>query len=58
MRRLNQVEYENTVRDLLGVAVDLKGVLPVDTVAGGFDTSAEALHISSYQLDCYLAAAR
>jgi len=57
MRRLNQAEYENTVRDLLSVDVDLKGVLPVDTVAGGFDTSAEALHISSYQLDCYLAAA-
>lgn len=57
MRRLNQAEYENTVRDLLSVDVELKDVLPDDTVAGGFDTSAEALHISSYLLDNYLAAA-
>ncbi len=57
MRRLNQVEYQNTVRDLLGVELELKDLLPDDTVPGGFDTSAEALHMSSYQLDGYLAAA-
>lgn len=57
MRRLNQVEYSNTVRDLLSVDVDLKDVLPVDMAPGGFDTSAAALHMSSYQLDSYLAAA-
>ena len=28
LRRLNRVEYENTVRDLLGVDVDLKDLLP------------------------------
>jgi hypothetical protein len=57
MRRLNQVEYENTVRDLLGVEVELKDLLPDDTAPGSFDTSAESLHMSSYQLDAYLAAA-
>ncbi len=57
MRRLNQAEYENTVRDLLGVDVELKDVLPVDSVAGGFDTSAEMLHVSSQLLDNYLKAA-
>jgi cytochrome c5 len=57
MRRLNQVEYQNTVRDLLGVELELQDLLPDDTVPGGFDTSAEALHMSSYQLDGYLAAA-
>lgn len=57
MRRLNQVEYENTVRDLLHVDVELKDVLPVDTVPGGFDTSAEALHFSSHLLANYLEAA-
>ena len=57
MRRLNQVEYENTVRDLLGVDVELKDVLPVDSTAGGFDTSAETLHVSSYLLHNYLRAA-
>jgi mono/diheme cytochrome c family protein len=57
LRRLNQSEYENTVRDLLGVDVDLNDVLPADTVAGGFDTSAETLHMSSYLLRGYLSAA-
>jgi mono/diheme cytochrome c family protein len=57
MRRLNQVEYQNTVRDLLSVDVDLTGVLPVDTGAGGFDTAAETLRMSSYQLNGYLTAA-
>jgi len=57
MRRLNQAEYENTVRDLLGVEVELKDVLPVDSTAGGFDTSAEMLHVSSYLLHNYLRAA-
>ena len=28
MRRLNRAEYENTVRDLLGVDIDLKDLLP------------------------------
>ena len=57
MRRLNQAEYQNTVCDLLGVDVDLKDILPVDLAAGGFDTTAETLHMSSYQLNGYLAAA-
>ena len=48
MRRLNRAEYENTVRDLLGVDVDLKDLLPADTSTSGFDNSAEALHVSSY----------
>jgi hypothetical protein len=34
-RRLNRVEYENTVRDLLGVEVDLKDLLPIDGPVGG-----------------------
>lgn len=57
MRRLNQIEYENTVRDLFGVELELKDLLPDDTAPGSFDTSAELLHMSSYQLAGYLAAA-
>jgi mono/diheme cytochrome c family protein len=56
-RRLNRVEYENTVRDLLGVEVDLKDLFPVDGSAGGFDNVGEALHTSSFLLDRYLEAA-
>ncbi len=57
MRRLNQKEYVNTIRDLLRVDVDLEGLLPDDSVVGGFDTAAESLHFSSYQLAGYLEAA-
>ena len=37
LRRLNRTEYENTVRDLLGVEVNLKEQLPEDSSADGFD---------------------
>src|SRR5262249_57211021 len=54
LRRLNRVEYENTVRDLLQGDVEINDVLPADTVSGGFDTSAEALQFSSTLLANYL----
>jgi hypothetical protein len=57
MRRLNRAEYANTVRDLLGVEVDLSDLLPPDTSVSGFDNSAEALHTSSYLMRSYLDAA-
>ncbi|MBC8115856.1 MAG: DUF1587 domain-containing protein, partial [Candidatus Saccharimonas sp.] len=57
LRRLNRTEYQNTVRDLLGIDVDLKELLPLDSSAGGFDNVGEALHISSFLMDRYLDAA-
>jgi hypothetical protein len=57
LRRLNRSEYANTVRDLLGVEVDLADLLPPDTSTSGFDNSAEAMHTSSYLLRSYLDAA-
>lgn len=57
LRRLNRAEYANTIRDLLSVDVDLQDLLPVDTSTGGFDNSAEALHVSSYLMESYLEAA-
>ncbi|TWT29163.1 hypothetical protein KOR42_55510 [Thalassoglobus neptunius] len=45
-RRLNRLEYENTVHDLLGVDVPLKNLLPEDDFQDGFNTSAEALRVS------------
>jgi len=57
LRRLNRVEYENTVRDLLGVDANLKDLLPLDSSAGGFDNIGDALHISSFSMDRYLEAA-
>jgi mono/diheme cytochrome c family protein len=57
LRRLNRNEYQNTVRDLLAVDVDLKEVLPEDLNTSGFDTSAESLHVSSFLMASYLDAA-
>jgi hypothetical protein len=57
LRRLSRAEYQNTVRDLLGIDVDLKEVLPDDAQPGGFDNSAEAQHVSSFLMAGYLEAA-
>ena len=57
LRRLNRAEYQNTMRDLLAVDVDLKEMLPEDTSTSGFDNSAEALHVSSFLIARYLDAA-
>ncbi|HVC96613.1 MAG TPA: DUF1592 domain-containing protein [Pirellulales bacterium] len=57
LRRLNRVEYENTVRDLLGVHAELKEMLPRDSSSDGFDNVGEALHLSSFQMEKYLEAA-
>ena len=57
LRRLNRTEYENTVRDLLGVATPLKDLLPFDSSSDGFDNIGEALHTSSFLLEKYLEAA-
>ena len=57
LRRLNRVEYENTVRDLFGVRVDVKEMLPKDPSSYGFDTVGEVLAISPEQMEVYLEAA-
>lgn len=57
IRRLNRVEYENTIRDLLAISLDLKELLPPDASAHGFDTSGEAHHTSSFLMERYLEAA-
>jgi mono/diheme cytochrome c family protein len=57
LRRLNRVEYENTVRDLLNIDVPLQDLLPMDTAAHGFDNVGEALHSSSFLMERYLDAA-
>jgi mono/diheme cytochrome c family protein len=56
-RRLNRVEYENTVRDLLGIDIELQALLPLDGAANGFDNVGEALHVSSFLMEKYLEAA-
>jgi hypothetical protein len=57
LRRLNRVEYENTVRDLLGIRIKIKEQLPEDGSADGFDNAAAANHTSSFLMEKYLEAA-
>jgi len=57
MRRLNRSEYENTVKDLLGVEIDASD-LPDDANSDGFDTAGNALFFSSDQFEQYLKLAR
>ncbi len=57
-RRLNPVEYETTLRDLLAAPwLELKEMLPPDPEAHGFDNVADAQDISYVQLARYLEAA-
>jgi mono/diheme cytochrome c family protein len=57
MRRLNRVEYENTIHDLLAIDTPLQDLLPPDASDHGFDNVGEALHSSSFLLERYLQAA-
>lgn len=58
LRRLNRVEYRNTVRDLMGVDFDTTSEFPPDDTGHGFDNIGEVLSISPLLLEKYLAAAR
>jgi cytochrome c553 len=57
LRRLNRVEYENTINDLLGIKANLRAQLPQDGSADGFDNAGAALHTSSFLMERYLEAA-
>ncbi len=54
LRRLNRVEYRNTVRDLLGVDVDVRAELPADDVGEGFDHIGDVLSMPPTLLEKYL----
>jgi hypothetical protein len=58
LRRLNQREYANAIRDLLGLNVDVGALLPPDARKDGFDNDAAHLQVSPSYLDQYLSAAR
>jgi len=57
LRRLNRVEYENTVRHLLGISAELQELLPQDTPSHGFDNLGDALASCSELIESYLVAA-
>ncbi|HZR26390.1 MAG TPA: DUF1592 domain-containing protein [Vicinamibacterales bacterium] len=56
-QRLNRAEYQRSVRDLLGIDVDVNAYLPPDTVSTGFDNVADEQTFSPALLEGYLRAA-
>lgn len=57
VRRLNRVEYRNTIRDLIGVDYDTTSEFPPDDTGHGFDNIGDVLTLSPLLLEKYLAAA-
>jgi hypothetical protein len=53
MRRLNRIEYRNSIKDLTGVDVDISN-FPQDPLASGFDNIGAALTFSPMQMELYL----
>jgi hypothetical protein len=59
VHRLNRTEYNNAIRDLFALDVDVKSLLPGDETAdGSFDNFADVLTISTARLERYLSVAR
>src|SRR5262245_40429175 len=59
VHRLNRTEYNNAIRDLFALDVDVKPLLPGDETAdGSFDNMADALSISTAHLERYMSVAR
>ena len=56
-RRLNRTEYQNAVRDLLALEIDVTALLPRDDAAFGFD-NVNSGGLSPTLMERYLAAAR
>ena len=58
-RRLNRLEYQNTMTDLLGLKMDYARDLPPDPPSeDGFQNDGRALRMSGLQLEYYLDTAR
>ena len=56
-RHLNRVEYQNAVRDLLGVNFQATKEFPVDDSGDGFDNIGDVLSVSPLLTERYVAAA-
>lgn len=57
IRRLNKAEYDNTIRDLTGLDLNLGQSFPSDDVGNGFDNIADVLSLPPILLEKYLGAA-
>ncbi len=57
LRRLNRVEYQNTIRDLMGIEFRTAEEFPADDTGYGFDTIGDVLTTSPLLLEKYMQAA-
>jgi hypothetical protein len=56
-QRLNRAEYAQSIKDILGLDVDVATFLPPDTISHNFDNIADVQSISATLLEGYLRAA-
>ncbi len=56
-QRLNRPEYQQVIKDLLGLEIDAADYLPLDTKSANFDNIADVQSLSPTLLDAYLNAA-
>lgn len=57
IRRLNRIEYRNTIRDLTGIDYNTTEEFPPDDTGYGFDNIGDALSVSPMLLEKYMQAA-
>ncbi len=57
LRRLNRVEYRNTIQDLMGFDFKVEDELPPDDTGYGFDNIGDVLSLSPLLLEKYMQAA-
>jgi hypothetical protein len=58
LRRLNRVEYRNTIRDLMGTDYDTNAEFPPDDTGHGFDNIGDVLTLPPMLLEKYMEAAQ
>jgi Protein of unknown function (DUF1592)/Protein of unknown function (DUF1588)/Protein of unknown function (DUF1595)/Protein of unknown function (DUF1587)/Protein of unknown function (DUF1585)/Planctomycete cytochrome C len=56
-QRLNRAEYAQSIKDLLGLDLDVASFLPPDTISHNFDNIADVQSMSATMLEGYLRAA-
>src|SRR5437879_7276817 len=57
LRRLNRIEYRNTIRDLMGIDFKAAEEFPPDDTGYGFDNIGDVLTVSPILLEKYMQAA-